>query len=241
MAIGKKSPNGLNERFKRVSDVNLASSGGIVDIWLNDTSKNRRPVGKNGVRLGVHKPRKNWNYVLDIPPRGGGTLYNSLHARLSFSIPARQPFFFRQRSKSCWQSYTPWSLSTEAGMCRSLFSLMYMSVSGNWEKVSGTVSMRLLLMYSISSCGINLHGIYVSQKESATNIFHFSKDEGWLGVGFTLSQPRAFLVCWTRCWGLWDWWERSWRLCSSSCCTIHSRQQGKEAWRCCHLFCPTCI
>ena len=108
---------------------------------------------------------KTWNDLLDIPPRGGGTLYNSLHARLSFSIPARQPLFFRQRSKSCWKSYTPWSLSTEAGMCRSLFSLMYMSVSGNWEKVSGTVSMRLLLMYSISSCGINLKTIYFIKRQ----------------------------------------------------------------------------
>ena len=32
IAIGKKSPNGLNERFRRVSDVSLASSGGTVDI-----------------------------------------------------------------------------------------------------------------------------------------------------------------------------------------------------------------
>jgi hypothetical protein len=32
MAIGKKSPSGLKERFNRVSEVNLASSGGIVDI-----------------------------------------------------------------------------------------------------------------------------------------------------------------------------------------------------------------
>lgn len=31
-AIGKNSPKGLKERFNRVSEVNLARSGGIVDI-----------------------------------------------------------------------------------------------------------------------------------------------------------------------------------------------------------------
>jgi hypothetical protein len=28
--------------------------------------------------------------ILDIPPKAGGKLYSSLHARLSFSTPAQQ-------------------------------------------------------------------------------------------------------------------------------------------------------
>lgn len=53
MAIGKKPPNGLKDRFSRVSEVNLASSGGIVDIWLKDMSKNLRPEA-----LGRQNPQR---------------------------------------------------------------------------------------------------------------------------------------------------------------------------------------
>ena len=144
-----------------------------VELWIFDWMT-RPEIGdllhKKGVRQGQGKPAK-WESHL--------TFRREEVVRCTVRCMQDWASQFLRGEKTLGkvnlrlrQRYTPLSLSTAAGMCRSLFSLMYMSVSGNWEKVSGTVSMRLLLKYSISSCGINLKIILFSSQALTEKAFH---------------------------------------------------------------------